>query len=564
MLESDGHSERSRRRRLPPQPMHLQPSQPVSLRRSEPPRGNLGETAKGGSRPVRPVPARPERLSRTQRSARHAFNPNTSPPVDTRFNVRYLLFGNSSRLPAANGKKELPPRLQPRAELRSTAQPIKPPLAFQPTPRVSRAAVRLEPVRRTPPTIGRHRALIRPMPADSRLTRREVTPVKLGRVRSRRQRTLALSAPERRIERRLERRPARPASPLVYVVRLLIVGVGFGAIAGTFLAIWNPTAQQVESNSQTTAGIGLNSQAESMATTSLSRDATPTSLEASPTALTPAQEMTALGNTLKMLAARHPDLTPGVFLFDLDTRAYLDLNGTATMSSASIIKVPVLVALLQEVDAGNIRLDESLTLESSDIAEGSGDMQYQPPGTQYSVLETATKMIIISDNSATNMLIKRLGGISSLNQRFRDWGLTATAIRNPLPDLEGENTTSPEDMAKLLAAVTQGDLLSLRSRDRLLEIMRRTETNTLLPQGLRQGAIIAHKTGDIGSLVGDVGVIDMPNGRRYIAAAMVRRPTNDERAQELIREISRATYEYLNQASASANEARSQSAPTDP
>ncbi|NJL40395.1 MAG: serine hydrolase [Leptolyngbyaceae cyanobacterium SM1_4_3] len=90
-----------------------------------------------------------------------------------------------------------------------------------------------------------------------------------------------------------------------------------------------------------------------------------------------------------------------------------------------------------------------------------------------------------------------------------------------------------------------------RSRDRLLEIMRRTETNTLLPAGLGEGAIVAHKTGDIESLVGDVGVIDMPSGRRYLAAVMVRRPTNDERAQELIREISRATYEYLNQASVS-------------
>jgi len=545
MLESDGQSERSRRRRLPSQPMRLQPPQPIPLRRSEQVRGG-GDAVKGGALHLgRPVPTRPEHLPR-KRSARHAFNPNPSPPADTRFNVRYLLFGNSPRLPAANSRKELPPRLQSRsADIRSTDQPVKPSLAFQPTSRASRAAVRLEPVRRTPPTIGRHRALVRSMNSESRLAQREAIPLKLGRVRSRRQRTLA-SAPERRTERR----PARPASPLVYVVRLLIVGVGFGAIAGTFLAIWNPTAQQTNST-QTAAGVGLTSPMEPTATTSLSRDATPTTLEASPTALTPAQEMTALGNTLKMLAARHPDLNLGVYLFDLDTRAYLDLNGTATLSSASIIKVPVLVALLQEVDAGNIRLDESLTLEASDIAEGSGDMQYQPPGTQYSVLETATKMIIISDNSATNMLIKRLGGISSLNQRFQAWGLTATAIRNPLPDLGGENTTSPEDMAKLLAAVTQGDLLSLRSRDRLLEIMRRTETNTLLPAGLGEGAIVAHKTGDIESLVGDVGVIDMPNGRRYLAAVMVRRPTNDERAQELIREISRATYEYLNQASVS-------------
>ncbi|NJO52772.1 MAG: hypothetical protein HC840_29015 [Leptolyngbyaceae cyanobacterium RM2_2_4] len=264
MLESDGQSERSRRRRLPSQPMRLQPPQPIPLRRSEQVQG-LRDAVRGGAlQPGRSVPTRPEHLPRTRRSARHAFNPNISPPADTRFNVRYLLFGNSPRLPAANSRKELPPRLQSRsADIRSTDQPVKSSLAFQPTSRASRAAVRLEPLRRTPPTIGRHRALVRSMNSESRLAHREAIPLKLGRVRSRRQRTLASA-----LERRTERRPARPASPLVYVVRLLIVGVGFGAIAGTFLAIWNPTAQQTNST-QTAAGVGLTSQTDQTAATSL-------------------------------------------------------------------------------------------------------------------------------------------------------------------------------------------------------------------------------------------------------------------------------------------------------
>ena len=77
-------------------------------------------------------------------------------------------------------------------------------------------------------------------------------------------------------------------------------------------------------------------------------------------------------------------------------------------------------------------------------------MQFQDPGKQFTALETATKMITISDNTATNMLIERLGGAEALNQRFREWGLTQTAIRNVLPDLEGTNTTSAKDLAYLL------------------------------------------------------------------------------------------------------------------
>jgi beta-lactamase class A len=154
-------------------------------------------------------------------------------------------------------------------------------------------------------------------------------------------------------------------------------------------------------------------------------------------------------------------------------------------------------------------------------------------------------MIAISDNTATNMIIKRLGGIEKLNQRFEDWGLRATTIRNPLPDLEGTNTTSPKDLATLMGAVDRGELMSLRSRDRLLEIMRQTVTNTLLTPGLGKGATIAHKTGDIGSLVGDIGLIDMPSGKRYIAAVMVKRKHNDRNAQELIRQMSKITYQYF-------------------
>jgi beta-lactamase class A len=154
-------------------------------------------------------------------------------------------------------------------------------------------------------------------------------------------------------------------------------------------------------------------------------------------------------------------------------------------------------------------------------------------------------MITISDNTATNLLIERLGGAAALNQRFQNWGLTVTEIRNLLPDLSGTNTTSPKDLGHLMALVNQGDLVSLKSRDRLLDIMRRTVTATLLPRGLGEGATIAHKTGDIGSLVGDVGLVDMPSGKRYIAVAMVKRPHNDGQAKELIRQISKAAYKQF-------------------
>ena len=209
--------------------------------------------------------------------------------------------------------------------------------------------------------------------------------------------------------------------------------------------------------------------------------------------------------------------------------------------------MPILVDFFQYVDAGKIRLDEVIVMQEKDVATGSGDMQYDAVGSKYSALEVATNMIVISDNTATNMLIRRLGGIEAVNQRFKQWGLQQTTLRNVLPDLEGTNTTSPKELSTLMAMLSQGELLSMKSRDRALDIMRQTVTDTLLPTSLRPGATISHKTGDIGSLVGDTGLIDMPSGKRYAITAMVKRPHNDDRAQELIRQIAATVYDDLDQ-----------------
>ncbi|PIG95481.1 serine hydrolase [Gloeocapsopsis sp. IPPAS B-1203] len=316
---------------------------------------------------------------------------------------------------------------------------------------------------------------------------------------------------------------------ILYTFRLLILGVGIGAIAGTLLSVLDPT-NRIKAETPTAE---THSEVTEVAIVPGSR-------------LKLTQEMSSLKTTVEQLAAKQKNLLPGVFFVDLDTGGYLDVNGNTTFAAASMIKVPLLVAFFQDVDAGKIRLDESLTLKKELIGGGSGDMQYKPLETKFTALETATKMIVISDNTATNLLIERMGGVAALNERFLSWGLTATQIRNLLPDLEGTNTTSPKDLAHLMALVNEGDLMSMRSRDRMLDIMQRTVTNTLLPRGLGEGATIAHKTGDIGSLVGDVGLVDMPNGKRYIAVAMVKRPHNDGRAQELIRQISRAAYQELN------------------
>jgi beta-lactamase class A len=323
------------------------------------------------------------------------------------------------------------------------------------------------------------------------------------------------------------------ARNILYALRLLIVGVGLGAIVGTVLSVLDPTTKLNPANpTDTTITPKLTQSTQSPGNGS---------------GLVMSQEIPTLRASIQSIATANPSLTPGVFIADLDNGSYVDFNGGAMFSAASTIKIPIIVAFFQDVDAGKIRLDETMTTTKNAIATGSGDMQYKPAGTSYTALEVVTKMITISDNTATNMLIERLGGIETLNQRFRSWGLNTTTIRNILPDIEGTNTTTPKELANLMAVVTKGNLVSMQSRDRILDIMRRTVKDNLLPSGLGQGATIAHKTGEIGGILADAGLVDLTTGKRYIAAVMVQRPRNDASAEKLISSISRAAYQQFSE-----------------
>ncbi|AFY62102.1 serine hydrolase [Synechococcus sp. PCC 6312] len=316
--------------------------------------------------------------------------------------------------------------------------------------------------------------------------------------------------------------PRKPPTLWSLTLKLGIVATALTAMTGTGLSVLKP---ELKAQPDTTPA-------------ALAQLNAP---ELSP--LPPEKPLTQVEKTIQQWFAAKKQLQGGAYFLNLTTGNSVNVDGTQIVAAASTIKIPVLVALFQALDRGEITLAEPLTMRPDLIAGEAGTMQYQKPGTKFSTLETAELMISISDNTATNMLIDRLGGATILNDQFVQWGLEHTVIRNPLPDMEGTNTTSPKDLAILMARIAQGDLVSQTSREKLLGIMRTTVTNTLLPQGLGPGAKIAHKTGDIGTFVGDAGLIEMPNGQQYVAGIMVKRPYNDPQGTELIRQISRLTYQ---------------------
>jgi beta-lactamase class A len=340
-------------------------------------------------------------------------------------------------------------------------------------------------------------------------------------------------------------RPNRPSNapgwgaPLQLVLRLLVMGLGLGVITGTALKLLAPRL----------AGTGQPSPAPTPALGLPGGSSLPRGLALG--RFEPRTELTALSQKWAQLAAVHKDLQASGYLLVLDDGRFAQLNPERPLPAASSIKTPILLAGLEELDAGRLRWNEPLTLTKEVIGGGAGWMASRPPGSRFPFWEAATEMIRVSDNSATNLLIKRLGGKASLNARFQAMGLTGTVINNWLPDLDGTNTTSAHDLARAIALVDTGEKLSPRARDLFREVMGTSRTNTLLPLGLLMGlggdsanpdsdllghgVTVLNKTGDIGIAYADGGLIELPNGQRAVAAFLVKGPFNDQRSTDLIR-----------------------------
>ena len=342
----------------------------------------------------------------------------------------------------------------------------------------------------------------------------------------RKRRRTSGSQPKQRSSSSTRRLRLKLPKPILYPIRFAIVGIGIGALIGTLLAI---------SNSQTyiNATQDTNERSESF------------NLDAPENPLPLTVPLVGMRGAAQDAIAANEELNATLLFVDLDTGEYLDIGSVQTVSAASTIKIPILVAFLEAVDQGKVQLKEQLTVTDNVRGGGSGNMQYRDNGTEFSALFVASEMSINSDNTATNMIIDQLGGFAGLNRKFQEWGMQQTQLKAPLPDLEGENQTTARDLALLMAKISRGDILSTRSRDRLMRIMGATTNNRLLPQSLGEGAAIAHKTGDIGVVIGDVGIVDMPNGKRYIASIFITRPYDDPKGKDLLHEIGKMFYQHL-------------------
>lgn len=267
--------------------------------------------------------------------------------------------------------------------------------------------------------------------------------------------------------------------------------------------------------------------------------------KAAMTELNTSNEMTDLESSIKNIMPMFPTVNPSVYVWDYDTGDYADINGEDMYSAASIIKIPVLIQLFKSIEANQVSLYDSMTLTNYYRAEGSGGLQFKAENSTYTLDYLAKVMITESDNSATNMIMSKIGSMVDVNQGIRDWGIKSTHVQTWLPDMQGTNHTTAKDLARMLYNIQNPKFLSEESSSKILDYMSHVKNDRLIPAGLGEGASIVHKTGDIGRMLGDAGIVTTANGKKYIVVILANRPYNSPDGKDFIVKASEIIYNYM-------------------
>jgi beta-lactamase class A len=242
---------------------------------------------------------------------------------------------------------------------------------------------------------------------------------------------------------------------------------------------------------------------------------------------------------------RSLDGVMGVAIVDLiDGHKYL-LHANDVFPQASSIKICVLAELYRQAQQGKLKLTDLYTVNAADLVQDSDIMGGLTPGvTQITLRDLATMMVAVSDNSATNVLIDRVG-MDNVNAFLAAQGLRETKLRRKMMDLKAategrENVSTPNEMASLLKALYNGEVFNKEMTADFFKVLS-THKDSWIPRDLPDDLKIADKPGALEGVRNDSGVIFVDK-RPYILCVMTTYLHRERDGEEAISNISFAAW----------------------
>jgi beta-lactamase class A len=284
--------------------------------------------------------------------------------------------------------------------------------------------------------------------------------------------------------------------------------------------------------------------------------------------------------------------TVGVAAVHLESGREVYFNRGERFPMASAYKVPIAVQLLTRVDRGELRLDSLITLTPADLHPGSGTLTdlLDDPGVTLSLRNLVELMLLISDNSATDIVLRTAGGPADVTARMRALGFDGIRVDRPtvrliadwagvdsippaapntphkfqavfeqVPDSlrtaaarrfndDPRDTATPEAMARLLTRIWRKEILRPETSDLLLDIMLRSTTGADRIKGLLPPETpVAHKTGTIGGTTNDAGIVTLPGDAGHVVTVVFVKASDKEvpERERAIAHIARTIHDYF-------------------
>ncbi len=242
-------------------------------------------------------------------------------------------------------------------------------------------------------------------------------------------------------------------------------------------------------------------------------------------------------------AIKVADMEAGVFVWHVESGEQIDVNGDVSYPMASVFKIPVLATAGKQLQEGKLKLDDRIPLRDEDKSAGSGILPFFEAGVSPTFRDLLTLMIIISDNTATDMNVALLGGPLVIESFMHELGLNDIYLKMDCktllkglfpPEIQNQplevidewsdhndivrdgvtfsrgpdnDVSTAKAMSTLIYKLFKGEIVDGNIKDELMAIMYKQQLNQRLPRFLPAGVEFAHKTGTIGGFFNDAGVM---------------------------------------------------------
>ena len=257
--------------------------------------------------------------------------------------------------------------------------------------------------------------------------------------------------------------------------------------------------------------------------------------------------MKQLQQKINSALAQHPCRAAFV-IRNLKTGEKLEQNPHMVFPAASTIKVPIMIEIMRQAAAGKISLDKTLTVTSDVKTGGSGILTELRTGLTMTIRELVTLMIILSDNTATNMLIDLIG-MDCVNNTMAGLGVKSTLLQRKMMDFAAaktgrENLTTAADLAFLFTGIANNTLgLPAEYNDLMLDILKRQQIRDKIPFYLPEKVVVANKTGNLSKEENAAAILNVPSGP-YVISVLTDGLRKNYEGLQLVANIGKIIYDY--------------------